>query len=120
MTLTTHEPATCEGQPCCIHHPTQHHMVQWPQAWRQDRYLMERTCPHGVGHPDPDHMAHIRATRGEGLAWGQGVHGCDGCCRPTIPGLAPASHGYANGGIIHSGVDADHPPAWLKRCLYGQ
>lgn len=85
--LSTHDSSACEGQPCCIHNPTDHHMATWPQHWRAGRYLMERTCPHGVGHPDPDHMAHIRATRGEGLAWGQGVHGCDGCCTP--PALCP-------------------------------
>lgn len=31
---------------------------------------MERICPHGVGHPDPDCMYAKRDT----------VHGCDGCC----------------------------------------
>jgi hypothetical protein len=32
---------------------------------------MERICPHGVGHPDPDD---VFAT--------DTVHGCDGCCTP--------------------------------------
>ena len=33
---------------------------------------MERTCPHGVGHPDPDSpWAH------DSHEW---IHGCDGCC----------------------------------------
>lgn len=54
-------------------------MVTWPMLWRDDRYLMERQCPHGIGHPDPDHMAYAR-----GLGLGdQGVHGCDGCCQPA-------------------------------------
>lgn len=86
--MQVHDTTTCAGQTCCIHNPTAHHMVDWPQLWRADRYLMERTCTHGIGHPDPDHMAHIKATRGEGLAWGQGVHGCDGCCRPEAQALA--------------------------------
>lgn len=69
--LQVHDPANCEGQACCIHHPSDHHMVTWPQNWRGDRGLMERTCPeHGVGHPDPDDLN------------ADGNHGCCGCCLP--------------------------------------
>lgn len=64
-----HDPIGCEGRPCVIHHPSDHHMRSWPLHWRDDRYLMERICEHGVGHPDPDD----RNT--------DGIHGCDGCCR---------------------------------------
>lgn len=59
----------CEG-PCTIHNLTDHHMRSWPQHWRSDRYLMERICPHGIGHPDPDSPPGTDT-----------VHGCDGCCR---------------------------------------
>jgi hypothetical protein len=71
--LRVHDPERCRGRPCCVHHPSDHHMVGWPQLWRADRYLMERTCPHGVGHPDPDDLNPDRQ------------HGCDGCCRPPDP-----------------------------------
>lgn len=57
-----------------------HHMSEWPQNWRHDRALMERVCPHGVGHPDPDHVAYVRRAHGS-LSEGVDVHGCDGCCR---------------------------------------
>lgn len=43
---------------------------------------MERTCPHGVGHPDPDDAAY-RASQGDTDC----THGCDWCCSP--PQLAP-------------------------------
>jgi hypothetical protein len=33
---------------------------------------MERICPHGIGHPDPDDPAFKNPI--------EGVHGCDGCC----------------------------------------
>jgi hypothetical protein len=33
---------------------------------------MERVCPHGVGHPDPDDINVILGP--------EKVHGCDGCC----------------------------------------
>ena len=62
----------CRSAPCCIHSPTDHHMKEWPQHWRNDRGIMERICPHGIGHPDPDDLA-IRED-------GEGRHGCDGCC----------------------------------------
>ncbi|HWB37969.1 MAG TPA: hypothetical protein VHA75_18285 [Rugosimonospora sp.] len=66
--LNVHDPADCEGRGCCIHHPSQHHMVSWPQNWRADRRMMERICPCGVGHPDPDDLN------------SDDVHGCCGCC----------------------------------------
>lgn len=75
-----HPREQCEGRgiPCCIHEPSDHHMRTWPMNWRSDTGVMERTCPHGVGHPDPDHMAYVRSLNA-GLEW-QGVHGCDLCC----------------------------------------
>lgn len=80
--VNTHQDTVCAGQPCCIHNPSAHHMATWPQLWRHDRYLMERTCPHGIGHPDPDHMRYVSLVAPDS-ADGQGVHGCDGCCWPT-------------------------------------
>lgn len=60
MTLVNvHNPARCEGRGCCVHHPSDHHMKTWPKVWREDIKVMERTCPHGVGHPDPDHLAYV-------------------------------------------------------------
>lgn len=54
---------------CPIHSPSDHAMKEWPTHWRDDGRFMERICPHGIGHPDPDDP---RAP---------GIHGCDGCCR---------------------------------------
>lgn len=72
--IYSHDKATChESDPCPIHHPTDHHMRDWPQHWRGDRQIMERICPHGIGHPDPDDLA-IRTGEDDG------THGCDGCC----------------------------------------
>lgn len=67
---------------CPVHAPTPHPMRDWPLHWRDDRRLMERRCPHGVGHPDPDHLAHTARLRGRKRAEVESVHGCDGCCRP--------------------------------------
>lgn len=65
-----HQKHDCRGPPCPIHHLTDHHMRSFPQHFRQDRRIMERICPHGVGHPDPDDQTTDR------------IHGCDGCCQP--------------------------------------
>lgn len=62
-----HDRDACRGPHCVIHNPSDHHMRDWPLNWRADRQLMERTCPHGVGHPDPDTL-------------GDGIHACDMCC----------------------------------------
>ena len=76
--LVTHDRDDCQGRGCPIHHPSDHHMRDWPWHWRSDRGLMERTCEHGIGHPDPDD-ANYRASLGDTDT----VHGCDGCCRPA-------------------------------------
>lgn len=85
--MTHHDPADCEGRPCCIHNPSDHHMKDWPQHWRPDRYLMERTCEHGIGHPDPDHVAYMKSVG----KWEEAdaTHGCDGCCNAPQGGFQP-------------------------------
>lgn len=78
--LRVHPASACADDPnCCIHKPSDHHMREWPMNWRADRGLMERICPDGTGHPDPDALAHIERIGGD--ADSEGVHGCDGCCR---------------------------------------
>lgn len=73
-----HDKSKCKGQFCCVHNPSEHHMRTWPLNWRNDTSVMERICPHGVGHPDPDDAAYnIRI----GQEW-KTTHGCDGCCHP--------------------------------------
>jgi hypothetical protein len=69
--LMVHERGTCDEEFCPIHNPSDHHMRDWPQHWRYDRGILERICPCGVGHPDPDDRGDDR-----------GIHGCCGCCAP--------------------------------------
>lgn len=76
--LNFHRPTECAGEVCCIHNPSDHHMVTWRQLWRGDRGIMERLCPHGIGHPDPDDLAIVTGRD-------TGVHGCDGCCARPEP-----------------------------------
>lgn len=74
----THSRSRCAlDKVCVIHNPTVHGMSWWPALMREDKgYLVERICPHGVGHPDPDSLAFFVAAD---MAW-MGTHGCDGCC----------------------------------------
>lgn len=74
--LDVHPPSQCAGRPCVVHAPSDHHMREWPTNWRADTRVMERICPHGVGHPDPDDVAYLASV---GRDWAA-VHGCDGCC----------------------------------------
>lgn len=73
-----HNSDRCQGRPCTIHNRTDHHMRAWPQSWKADRGLiyyygiMERICPHGIGHPDPDEW-----WANDSPMW---IHECDGCC----------------------------------------
>ncbi len=73
--VNVHSPKRCRGRHCVLHDPSDHHMRSWPLVWRNDRGFMERQCPHGIGHPDPDSAAFQRSV-GNPI----GVHGCDGCC----------------------------------------
>lgn len=79
VVVNVHYASQCDPDPCPIHRMTDHHMVTWPQHWRPGRgpfdyrTLMERTCIHGIGHPDPDDIR-IR------LGVDEGNHGCDSCC----------------------------------------
>ena len=52
-------------------------MADWPTVVRASG-LIERTCPHGVGHPDPDSLAWSLSGSRD-----YSVHGCDGCCHHT-------------------------------------
>lgn len=67
--INTHDPSKCEGRACTLHNRSDHSMRSFPQHFRSDLGFMERICPHGVGHPDPDDK-NARV-----------IHGCDGCCR---------------------------------------
>lgn len=79
--IIAHKKGACVGdlrfkktRPCPLHRRTNHSMRSFPQQWRDDRGIMERICPHGIGHPDPDQV--LRTPY-------DGVHGCDGCCAPS-------------------------------------
>jgi hypothetical protein len=86
-----HPRASCVSEHCVIHNPSDHCMRQFPTHWRADRKLMERICPHGIGHPDPDDIAFKRAARGDKFADTEEVHGCDGCCSES-PAQASIRH----------------------------
>jgi hypothetical protein len=49
--IWTHGLGSCLGQWCCIHRPMPGPWSGWPRYWRDERGIMERICPCGVGHP---------------------------------------------------------------------
>lgn len=79
-----HDPENCEGAFCPLHNPSNHKMRDWPMNLRTDSWafpLIERICPHGIGHPDPDSVAYLERNTKFGKIKGTwGIHGCDGCC----------------------------------------
>ena len=79
--LLVHEKKDCKGEYCVIHNPSVHSMSTFPTHWRGGRSPMERICPHGIGHPDPDDLAYTTIVLGEEKAHWYSIHGCDGCCR---------------------------------------
>lgn len=69
-----HNRAMCKG-PCAIHNPSKHKMVKWPMLLRET-LLIERICPCGVGHPDPDSVRYLHSIGRQSMD----VHGCCGAC----------------------------------------
>jgi hypothetical protein len=53
-----HDEMVCEA-PCAVHRPSSHHMVTW-RLEQNGRGELERICPHGVRHTDPDDLAYRR------------------------------------------------------------
>jgi hypothetical protein len=76
LLLRTHARTVCEGQVCCVHNPSDHHMVTWDQEWDPRAEMMNRVCDHDHVHPDPDDMF-VRSQLG------MVSHPCDGCCDPN-------------------------------------
>lgn len=77
--LQTHTRTVCMGTWCCIHAPMPGPWMGWPRQWRDDRGIMERTCPHGVGHPVAEMYEPAIYLGREHLL----LHGCCGCpCKP--------------------------------------
>lgn len=86
--IYVHELWECHEGPCPIHHISDHHMKNWPTCWRNDHKIMERLCPHGVGHPDPDDR------NAKGI---NSIHGCCGDCTikgyvKTLREITPCAH----------------------------
>lgn len=76
MSIKVHDKSVCHP-PCPFHAPSDHPLKDAPINIRIDKScLVERICPHGIGHDDPDSVAYLQA---HGHTWA-GVHGCDGCC----------------------------------------
>ena len=79
--MWTHEEGECTGRACCIHNPSNHHMTEWPQNWREDSGFMERICPCGTGHPDPDDLVYRQSFASDEKSKEiMGIHGCCGHC----------------------------------------
>jgi hypothetical protein len=77
--LRVHPPMRCRPA-CPIHWPSKHPLAGAPLAWDQGAGVINRTCVHGVNHPDPDDQQ-VR------LHQDLGKHDCDGCCTAVvIPG----------------------------------
>lgn len=105
--LVTHTANACDGQSCCVHQPSAHHMVSWPLIWNAAYRRMDRRCPHRLDHPDPDDVAHNRRVYGHHFHPGQ--HDCDGCC-----GIPPErTHTLAARRHVcdHCGAVTHHHPA---------
>jgi hypothetical protein len=82
MLFNVHAKETCRGW-CVIHNPMPGPWDEWPTHWRDDMGIMERLCPHGIGHPAAEELVN---------SFSIGVHPCDGCpC--SLPDLEPmATH----------------------------
>lgn len=73
--IRTHRRDDCWGYWCPIHNQSPHHMRGWDQVFDPDEAItMQRVCPCGNLHPDPDSPETDHG-------WHK-VSGCCGCCDP--------------------------------------
>jgi hypothetical protein len=80
--LLTHGPEACvDDDACPIHRASRHALHAAPMAWRVDIELLERICPHGIHHPDPDDLTRQEQVHGTTHQTQLERHDCDGCCR---------------------------------------
>lgn len=102
--IMAHPVGQCVGKYCTIHNRSDHSMRSFPQSWRGDQGFMERVCPHGVGHPDPDEITY------EWL-----IHGCDGCCAGAYEDDTESSQSRTE-----SGTNVTHDPLCPLACNCGK
>lgn len=84
--VNTHPEILCQGRGCSLHHPSEHHMRNWPKDFRTrethpgDWGFFDRFCRHRKGHPDPDDVRYWREERGRDIT----AHECcvTKCCQP--------------------------------------
>ena len=79
--VNVHTQDQCDGHPCVIHNPSNHHMATWAPSWDDALGVMFRRCPHGNLHPDPDDVTYLRRINKTHYA----THVCEGCCQPYGP-----------------------------------
>lgn len=90
-----HKSSECGVGVCAVHRPSEgNKMKKWRFQVRLDKGgIMERFCPHGIGHTDPDSLDWAHSVWDE--RWGPenvealALHGCDGCCMPEWVVLVP-------------------------------
>jgi hypothetical protein len=86
--LTTHGPANCMGEHCCIHAPSQHALDKAPLHWIQEMKMMFRVCAHSALHPDPDALEfHMLMSMAGRAPYYDGWHECcpTQCCNGDDP-----------------------------------
>jgi len=92
--INTHEGSECFGQWCAIHHQMSGPWGQWPRYWRDDRGILERICPCGIGHP-------VAEMYDWAIAHGQGYELVHGCCGEHTCGPRVAKRAVERPGLPH-------------------
>lgn len=105
--VNVHPRLECVGEWCPIHRPMPGPWSNWPRQWSDERDIMERVCPHGIGHPVAE-MYQWAMERGRGFDL---VHGCCSSCICS-PACGQASehgrpyrrtrHSHPEPGVRHS------------------
>ena len=90
--ISTHTRDQCFGEWCAIHKPQPGPWETWPRLWRDDRGIMERICPCGVGHP-------VAEMYEWAIEYGRGYDLVHGCCSEHQCGPRTAKREV----FVHSG-----------------
>lgn len=106
QTIQCHERTECLGQWCAIHQPMPGPWAEWPRLWHNEHNIMERTCPHGIGHPVAE-MYDFYIDNGRAFDL---VHGC---CSECVCAPRTAKREMEAGGLL--GMPDTESPAPVPR-----
>lgn len=84
--VNVHSAGQCAGKGCAFHGPSDHWARDMPLTWVHDKGgKVQRICPHGARHDDPDDWAFRRKMGENPSRYAKCDCGCACTCETYVP-----------------------------------